>query len=224
LTNYDVRHCHKWAQLLLARQEKLNLALAATEKQDFDTAKKLLIQIVNGAYGKQVDPGMVGSLLYHLAMVTKMESETTVILEELKVPLPNVSSLLNKLYGEFEADAKELLKDKIYVIYKAKQIATSKRLTSQEKIKVVTNLKEETKKVEGCDYVEWINGTTEALDEKCPKCGEKLVLFTTAAGKKMKKCSTAGWDREKKVATGCTYVQWLKPGEDTGEEFLPPEK
>ncbi len=86
----------------------------------------------------------------------------------------------------------------------------------------------ETKKAEGCDYVEWINGTTEQLDEICPECGNKLVLYTTASGKKMKKCSTSGWDREKKQATGCTYVQWLKPGESAtsapnGEEFLPPE-
>jgi ssDNA-binding Zn-finger/Zn-ribbon topoisomerase 1 len=80
-----------------------------------------------------------------------------------------------------------------------------------------------TKTATGCDYVEWINGTTVALDEECPDCGAKLVLYTTAAGKKMKKCSTGGWDREKKQATGCTYVKWLKPGEDTGEEFLPPE-
>lgn len=87
----------------------------------------------------------------------------------------------------------------------------------------------ETKKVEGCDYVEWINGTTEKLDEECPQCGKPLVLFTTNAGKKMKKCSTAGWDSAKRVTTGCPYVQWLKAGvidkpEDSGgEEFLPPE-
>lgn len=85
----------------------------------------------------------------------------------------------------------------------------------------------ETKKAEGCDYVEWINGTTEALDEICPTCGNKLVLYTTSAGKKMKKCSTSGWDSAKRVATGCTYVEWLKPGEyskkPNGEEFLPPE-
>lgn len=85
------------------------------------------------------------------------------------------------------------------------------------------------KKATGCDYVEWINGTTEPLDEECPTCGSKLVLFTTAAGKKMKKCSTAGWDREAKKATGCPYIQWLKPSEypgatdSGGEEFLPPE-
>lgn len=89
----------------------------------------------------------------------------------------------------------------------------------------------DTKQAEGCDYIEWINGTTQELDEDCPQCDKKLVLFTTAAGKKMKKCSTAGWDKENRQATGCTYVQWLKPGEyvavskttSDGEEFLPPE-
>lgn len=65
------------------------------------------------------------------------------------------------------------------------------------------------KKATGCDYVEWINGTTEELKEECPDCGSPLVLYTTSAGKRMKKCSTSGWDREKKMATGCTYVQWL---------------
>lgn len=86
----------------------------------------------------------------------------------------------------------------------------------------------DTKKSEGCDYVEWINGTTEELDEECPQCGKPLVLFTTSAGKRMKKCSTAGWDSKARKATGCTYVQWLKADEYTkndsaGEEFLPPE-
>lgn len=68
----------------------------------------------------------------------------------------------------------------------------------------------ETKSPTGCDYIEWINGTTENLDEDCPECGSKLVLYTTSGGKKMKKCSTSGWDRINKVATGCTYVEWLK--------------
>lgn len=62
----------------------------------------------------------------------------------------------------------------------------------------------------GCDFVEWINGTTEPLPgEDCPKCNSPLVLYTTANGKRMKKCSTAGWDREAKKATGCDYVEWL---------------
>ena len=71
----------------------------------------------------------------------------------------------------------------------------------------------QTKKATGCDYIEWINGTTEPLDEECPECAAKLVLYTTASGKKMKKCSTAGWDKEKRIPTGCTYIQWLKAGE-----------
>lgn len=71
----------------------------------------------------------------------------------------------------------------------------------------------QTKKAEGCDYIEWINGSTEPLDEDCPTCGNKLVLFTTSTGKKMKKCSTSGWDSANRVATGCTYVEWLKPGD-----------
>lgn len=86
----------------------------------------------------------------------------------------------------------------------------------------------ETKKASGCDYVEWINGTTEPLDEDCPICGKKLVLYTTSSGKKMKKCSTSGWDAKTRSATGCEFVEWLKPGEyekytPNGEEFLPPE-
>lgn len=83
----------------------------------------------------------------------------------------------------------------------------------------------EAKKATGCDYVEWLNGTVEKLTEKCPDCGEDLVLATTANGKRMKKCSTAGWDRENRVATGCKYIEWLRPGAGKptdGEEFLPP--
>lgn len=66
------------------------------------------------------------------------------------------------------------------------------------------------RKATGCDYIEWINGTTQALDEACPTCGSPLVLYTTAAGKKMKKCSTAGWDKAARTATGCPYIEWLK--------------
>ncbi|KKU55498.1 MAG: hypothetical protein UX78_C0019G0004 [Candidatus Amesbacteria bacterium GW2011_GWA2_47_11] len=84
----------------------------------------------------------------------------------------------------------------------------------------------ETKKATGCDYVEWIGSTTEKTKEACPKCGEPLVIFTTSAGKRMKKCSTGGWDRAARKATGCPYVEWLKADyseESSGEEFLPAE-
>lgn len=67
----------------------------------------------------------------------------------------------------------------------------------------------QTRTASGCDYVEWLKGVTEELDEKCPKCGETVVLFTTAAGRKLKKCSTNKWDREERKATGCEYAVWL---------------
>lgn len=80
------------------------------------------------------------------------------------------------------------------------------------------------KKAIGCDYVEWLSQTsTQPLDEDCPDCGAKLVLFTTSKGKKLKKCSTAGWDSKTRRATGCTYVEWLTSSNyPTGEENLPP--
>jgi hypothetical protein len=101
VTNYDLRHCHKWAELLVERKAKLKDALCAINKNDFDGAKKLVNQIFTGvAGGKQADPGMAGSLLYHMAMVTKMESEPEVVLQELNVNQPNVTEALNKIYTE----------------------------------------------------------------------------------------------------------------------------
>jgi radical SAM protein with 4Fe4S-binding SPASM domain len=148
MTNFDVRHCHKWAQLLNERKAKLNQAQNAIEKQDFETAKKLTNQIFAGVMGKQADPGMAGSLLYHMAMVSKMESETQVLLDELNIKEPNVSSTLNRIYGEFYADAQELTKDVMHLNYDANVIAEAKQLSSKEKIALFTKLKQDQKQVE----------------------------------------------------------------------------
>lgn len=77
----------------------------------------------------------------------------------------------------------------------------------------------EAKQATGCDFIEWLGGERKELDNDCPDCGAKLVLQTTSNGKRMEKCSTSGWDSKAKQATGCTYIRWLKPG----EEPLPPE-
>ena len=148
MTNFDVRHCHKWAQLLTERKAKLDQALGSIEKQDFDSAKKLSGQIFVGVMGKQADPGMAGSLLYHMAMVTKMESETQVLLDELNIKLPNVTTGLNMIYGEFYADAKELTKDVMQLNYGADVIAKTKHLNSEEKIALFTKLKQTQKNIE----------------------------------------------------------------------------
>jgi transcription initiation factor IIE alpha subunit len=67
----------------------------------------------------------------------------------------------------------------------------------------------QTRETEGCQYVKWLDTPAQTLDEKCPTCSAPLVMQVTRSGKKMKKCSTSGWDRENRVATGCPYVEWL---------------
>src|SRR3989338_3128731 len=62
-----------------------------------------------------------------------------------------------------------------------------------------------TKTASGCDFVEWINGTTEKTDEKCPECDEPLVIFTPDKGKRLKKSSPSGWEKETRQATLRTF-------------------
>jgi len=148
MTNFDVRHCHKWAQLLIERRGKLDQAIIAIHKDDFGSALKLTDQIFTGAPGgRQAEPGMTGSLLYHMAMVTKMESETNVLLDTLKIELPDVITNLNQIYTEFYDDAKELLKD-LTPKFDAGEIARIKYLNSEEKINLVNKLKYKQKQIE----------------------------------------------------------------------------
>ena len=163
LTKFDTRHCHKWAQLLLKRQQKLNQALTAITEEDFDLAKHLFSQIFTGVNGgKHADPGMAGSLLYHMAMVTKMESETRMLIDELRVDLPDISLKVGKIYGDFESDAKELTKEIMPFTVDFQELAATPRLGTVEKINLFTNLTKENKTVESM------------LNNKSSKSGEAL--------------------------------------------------
>lgn len=148
VTSFDKRHCHKWALLLAERKKKLDDAKAAIEKGDFEAAKNLTNQIFSGKMGKQSDPGMAGALLYHMAMVSKMESETQVLLEELKAELPNVTSKLDKIFGEFYHDAQELTKNIMHLNYPSNVVAECRHLNSEEKISLFMKLKQGQKDVE----------------------------------------------------------------------------
>jgi radical SAM protein with 4Fe4S-binding SPASM domain len=149
MANFDVRQCHKWAQLLDERKSKLDQALYAIEKQDFDSAKKLVLQIFSGSMGsRQADPGMAGSLLYHMAMVTKMESETQVLLDQLDISQPDVTTTLIKMYNEFYTDAQDLVKEFMTLNFDFQKIAVSKHLSNEEKIVLFNKLKEQQKKAE----------------------------------------------------------------------------
>lgn len=139
MTNYDQRHCHKWAQLLAERKNKLNQAQTALQAGDYETAKQFSNQIFYGKMGKQADPGMAGSLLYHMAMVTKMESETQILLKELNMKQPDIKTNLNRFYRDFEADAETLLHGVTDFKTGDPSISTE-RLTSEQKIALFSKL------------------------------------------------------------------------------------
>jgi AdoMet-dependent heme synthase len=112
-------------------------------------AKRLFSQIFTGVnVGKQADPGMAGSLLYHMAMVTKMESETKVLLDELNVELPDVSQKLSKIYSDFESDAKELTNQITPFTLNYREITLTPYLGTAEKIDLFANLRKGNKTVE----------------------------------------------------------------------------
>ncbi len=107
--HFDERNCHKWALLLSQRRLKLNAFGAAVGSGDADSAKSLFKDIFYGVHkGVDAEPGMVGSLLYHMAMTTKMDTETRVLLEELNQKEPDIKAQLKRFYGDFADDAREL--------------------------------------------------------------------------------------------------------------------
>jgi radical SAM protein with 4Fe4S-binding SPASM domain len=131
------------------RQQKLNQALTAITEEDFDLTKRFFSQIFTGVNGgKHADPGMAGSLLYHMAMVTKMESETRMLIDELHVDLPDISLKLSKIYSDFESDAKELTKEITPFNLDFQELAATPRLGTVEKINLFKKLTKENKTVE----------------------------------------------------------------------------
>ena len=109
MTKFDEAHCHKWALLLKERKRKIDKASEAIASGDFETTKSLVSEVFHGSSGRNSDPGMEGSLLYHMAMISKMAAESRVILEELKFDAPSVEILLRRFYCDFVSDVKELL-------------------------------------------------------------------------------------------------------------------
>jgi radical SAM protein with 4Fe4S-binding SPASM domain len=162
LMKFDEAHCHKWALLLKERKKKIDNALEDIASEDFETAQRLVSEVFHGSTNGNSDPGMTGSLLYHMAMISKMAAESRVILEELKVDAPSVEILLRRFYGDFVSDVKELL-DKIIPLKKNLIIAVNKpTLAAEEKIHLFRRLTEETKKVE------------EMLDRKDPRAKDSI--------------------------------------------------
>lgn len=148
LTRFNQTHCHKWALLLHERYTKLNKASVAIEQGEFDLAKRLLHEIVYGASaGKHTDPGMAGSLLYHMAMVTKMEAETRFLLQEFPGTQFSIDEQIWQFYDDFISDVIELSNGSLPSVTNPRMI-TSKLLDTKEKIVLFSKLAEKTKGTE----------------------------------------------------------------------------
>ena len=125
----------------------MDRTLAAAKKGNYDEAEHLIAELVHGvSKGKNVDPGMAGSLLYHMAMVTKMEAETRFLLQEFpEASLCNEDSLW-KFYGDFVSDARELCQELQPTRINPKDVV-SKPLETEDKIALFTRLANETKAI-----------------------------------------------------------------------------
>jgi radical SAM protein with 4Fe4S-binding SPASM domain len=90
---------------------------------------------------------MSGSLLYHMAMVTKMETETRILLQELGLRAPNIDENLWRFFEEFVSDATELTKTSMPLSINPREIAAKPNLTTEKKISLFTELNEKTRSV-----------------------------------------------------------------------------
>lgn len=148
LTKFNEHHCHKWAFLLKERKRKLNKALEALIEENFEEVKRLIEEVFRGTSDRNGDPGMEGSLLYHMAMVTKMSAESQIILEELMIDTPLVEEQALMFYRDFVSDAKELLKDVIEINDKITSNVKNITLDIEKKILIFNKLSGKISKVE----------------------------------------------------------------------------
>lgn len=145
VTHFDERHCHKWALLLHERRQKVDQLLINLKNADSSAAGHLFQEIFFGSSGRKAEPGMSGSLLYHMAMVTKMETETRFLIEELNVAAPDIETNLDHYYDLFVSDVKELTKDIFALNIDAKEVASRKSPTTSEKINLFTKITQRTR-------------------------------------------------------------------------------
>jgi radical SAM protein with 4Fe4S-binding SPASM domain len=140
----------------------MDKAYASVNDGDFDVAKRLVSEVVYGvSAGKLTDPGMAGSLLYHMAMVTKMAAETRVLLQEFQADAPCIDGQMQLFYGDFVSDVIELSKDVLEINVKPTTMDPI-ALGTNEKIALFNGLSEKTTK------------TLNKLENKSPVSNESL--------------------------------------------------
>jgi hypothetical protein len=115
-------------------------------EKDVGPAKRLFSEIFYGvtSFGRS-DPGMAGSLLYHMAMVTKMETENRLLVEEFKSDVPEITAELKPLYGTFISDVEELTKTILNESVDWHEVVFREPLSSDIKIQLFEALNESAK-------------------------------------------------------------------------------
>ena len=102
----------------------------------------------HGSSGRSSDAGMEGSLLYHMAMVSKMAAESRVILEELNVDAPSVDRVLWRFHSDFVSDAKELLVEIVPLKDSLVMSVRNEAPSAEEKIRLFKSLSDRTRELE----------------------------------------------------------------------------
>jgi radical SAM protein with 4Fe4S-binding SPASM domain len=88
---------------------------------------------------------MAGSLLYHMAMVSKMETETRVLLQELEADAPDINLQLQRFYGDFVLDASNLTEQQMPLDLSVMTTVSGPSPSTTEKIALFTNLNQKTR-------------------------------------------------------------------------------
>ena len=148
LTTFDRKHCHKWAILLDEKRLKINKIKSAFAEKKFDSVLSLFSEVISGSTkGKNSDPGLIGSLLYHMAMVSKMEMETTLLTKEFNMSFFDQVAV-KKYYDLFLSDAIELSAPFLSLDISTLTPIFDDPLGSSEKLKLFDRLFDKTKKIE----------------------------------------------------------------------------
>jgi radical SAM protein with 4Fe4S-binding SPASM domain len=138
-------------------------AIVAMHSGDFETAQIVVSEIFHGEESrnnKDIDPGMAGSLLYHMAMVTKMEAEPKFVLKELGLVEPDITARELPFFDAFVSDVKELSLN-LQKEVNPKLTLSKAALNEEEKIALFGKLTEKTKTVEAMLKREDLNAELE---------------------------------------------------------------
>jgi len=146
-------------------------AAIAIKADNFEGASRLVSEVVYGvSAGKQTDPGMAGSLLYHMAMVTKMAAETRFLLQDFQTESPNIDAQMWRFYNDFSSDVSELSNEVLDINVNPKTIVTAS-LGTNEKIALFRELAKKTKK------------SLNSLENKAPDATESIQSLFNEWGK-----------------------------------------